>query len=57
MARRIALTGFFFLLVLFVKAQNFTISGKLQDDETKLAVQGATKQASAIPQAGSGLQI
>jgi hypothetical protein len=44
MARRIALSGFFFLLVLFGKAQNFTISGKLQDDETKLAVQGATIQ-------------
>jgi hypothetical protein len=44
MARRIILTGFFFLLVLFLKAQNFTISGKLQDDETKLAVQGATVQ-------------
>ena len=44
MTRRIALSGFFFLLVLFVKAQNFTISGKLQDDETKLAVQGATIQ-------------
>ena len=44
MARRIALTGIFFLLVLISKAQSFTITGKLQDDETKLAVQGATVQ-------------
>ena len=44
MARRIALTGILFLLVLISKAQSFTISGKLQDDETKLAVQGATVQ-------------
>src|SRR5687767_14888693 len=42
MTRRWALTGIFFLTALFSKAQSFTISGKLQDDETKLAVRGAT---------------
>src|SRR5687767_1891688 len=44
MAQRLTLTGIFFLLVLFSKAQTFSIAGQLQDDETKLAVRGATVQ-------------
>jgi hypothetical protein len=42
MKQRIILTAAFFLTVLFVKAQTFSITGKLQDDETNQAVQGAT---------------
>jgi hypothetical protein len=63
---RLALIAMFFFFSFFTKAQNITISGKLQDDETKKAVQGATivlKSAkdtnfvhSVILQAGSGLQ-
>jgi hypothetical protein len=39
---RLALIAMFFFFSFFTKAQNITISGKLQDDETKKAVQGAT---------------
>src|SRR5215207_6890831 len=42
MKQRLALTVIFFLTVVITNAQSFTITGKLQDDETKLAVQGAT---------------
>src|SRR5687768_12748870 len=42
MKRRLTLTAIFFLTVLFLNAQSFTITGKLQDDETKIAVRGAT---------------
>ena len=42
MATKLVLTSIFFLTVLFSKAQSVTITGKLQDDETKLAVQGVT---------------
>lgn len=42
MAKKIAFSTIFLLTVLFLNAQSFTLTGKLQDDETKSAVRGAT---------------
>ena len=42
MVKRIAFSFIFFLAGFIVEAQSFSINGKLQDDETKQAVRGAT---------------
>ncbi len=42
MSKKLVLIGFAFLFFIYSQAQSFTLSGRVQDAETKASVQGAT---------------